>query len=365
MSQRRANARHVALLATLIFVMPFIQPVSHATIQTAFTTITSYRVSGAPNYNTPGNESFWSQIGWTNISLVASVAPGGGKTPSVLVRSPNDGFNIYVLFRWKDAQGPSFRGDNEVFNDSSGGHILNPANTSTVNQLFYSSNYYYPDRAAMLWFIGNQAQRDQTAPQMQLGWNGAITNGTANIWHWQSNPTDNNPSDKIFPGGYNDPKGNPIYPPNNSSFAEDDYTNKTGFYPVAGNVSGTLNLDPYANPFMILAGTYFSAANKTWTVEMVRPLVVQQDARYRVQLTVGSTYFVGFAIWNGRMGESQHIKSVSQWYKLSVSNQAAPAAPAPTGGVSLTLATATGIGLLVTGLVVGLMIKPERKKPRQ
>jgi len=365
MNLRKASIDRMALLATLIFAMSLFQPASCAAVQATFTTITSYHVSGSPNYNAPGNESLWSQISWTNVSLVASVAPGGGKTPSVLVRSANDGFNIYVLFRWRDNQGPSYRGDNEVFNDSSGGHPLNPANTSSVKQLFYSPTYYYPDRAAILWFIGNQAQRDPAAPQMQLGSNGAITNGTANIWHWQSNPTDNNPSDKLFPGGYNDPKGNPIYPPNNSSFAEDDYTDKTGFYPIAGNVSGTLNLDPYANPFIILAGTYYSLANKTWTVEMVRPLTVLQDAKYRVQLAVGSTYFVGFAIWNGRMGESQHIKSVSQWYKLSVSNQASPSAPTPTGGVSLTFAAATGIGLLVTGLVVGLVIKPEGKKPKQ
>ena len=95
---------------------------------------------------------------------------------------------------------------------------------------------------------------------------------------------------------------------------------------------------------------------------MVRPLLVPQDAQYRVQLSVGSTYFVGFAIWNGKMGESSHIKSVSQWYKFTLTNQA-PAAPATTvGGVSLTLAAATGTGLLAVGLIVGLLIRPQRKK---
>jgi cytochrome b558/566 subunit A len=98
---------------------------------------------------------------------------------------------------------------------------------------------------------------------------------------------------------------------------------------------------------------------------MVRPLIVPQDAKYRVQLEVGSTYFVGFAIWNGKMGESSHIKSVSQWYKLAVTNQA-PSAPAvATGGVSLTLAAADGAGLLVVGLIAGLMVRPERKKLKQ
>ena len=363
MKPLRLSNGPLALLILLVFAIFAVQPSRAVNVQTTFTTITSFRVAGAPNYGAPGNESFWSQIGWTNVSLVASVAPGGGKTTSVLIKSANDGFNAYVLFRWNDAQGPSYGNYTEEFRDSQGSlHFLDPANTTGVNQLVYNSTYYYQDRAAMLWYIGNQTQRDQVAPQMQLGTNGALSAGTANIWHWQSNPTDNDPSDFNYPGGYTDPKGNMIFPPNKSSFAEDDYTNTTGFFPIAGNASGTPNLDPYSSPFVVLAGNYFSTANKTWTVEMVRPLLVPQDAQYRVQLSVGSTYFVGFAIWNGKMGESSHIKSVSQWYKFTLTNQA-PAAPATTvGGVSLTLAAATGTGLLAVGLIVGLLIRPQRKK---
>jgi hypothetical protein len=363
MNLRKANAGHIALLTILISTVFMLQPASAASVQTTFTTITSYHVTGTPNYNAPGNESFWSQIGWTNVSLVASVAPGGGKTPSVLVKSANDGFNVYVLFRWKDAQGPSYGSSQEEF--VSGGQFvtLNYTNTAIANQLFYNSTYYYPDRAAILWFIGNLTQRDQTAPQMQLGTNGAISAGTANIWHWQSNPTDNNQNDTGYAGGYIDPKGNFIFPPNNSSFAEDDYTNTNSFSVIAGNVSGAPpTLDPYSSPFTVLAGNSFSTANKTWTVEMVRSLIVPQDAKYRVQLSTGSTYFVGFATWNGKMGESSHIKSVSQWYKFTLTNQAPPAPAAAAAGVSLTLAAAAGVGLLVVGLIAGLIVKPERKK---
>jgi ethylbenzene dehydrogenase len=364
-----ANAERLALLTLLISAVFMFQPVSGASVQTTFTTINSYRVSGAPNYDAPGNESFWSQISWTNISLVASIAPGGGKTPSVLVKSANDGFNIYVLFRWKDSQGPSFGSSGEGFINSTTMkfQFLDPAHTSSVNQLVYNSTYYYPDRAAILWYIGNQTQRDQTAPQMKLGTNGALSAGKANIWHWQSNPTDNNKNDSGYAGQYTDPKGNLIFPPNNSSFAEDDYTDTSFFSAIAGNATAAgapPTLDPYSSPFTVLAGNSFSPANKTWTVEMVRQLVVPQDAKYRVQLAVGSTYFVGFAVWNGKMGESSHIKSVSQWYMLTVTNLAAPAPPATAAGVSLTLAAATGIGLLVVGLIAGLTIRPERKKPK-
>jgi hypothetical protein len=353
---------HLALLIILIFTGFLFQPARAANIQTTFTSITSYHVVGAPDYNSPGNESFWSQIGWTNVPLVASVSPGGGNTSSVQVKSANDGYNIYLLFRWNDAQGPSYGNSTEEFRDSNGLHVLNPANTTGVFQLVHNATYYYPDRVAMLWYGGNLTQRDQAAPQMQLGSNGAISAGIANIWHWQSNPTDSNPGDFNYPGGYTDPKGNPVFPPNKSSFAEDDYTNTTGFFPIAGTAYGTPNLDPFANPFIILAGNYFSTANKTWTVEMVRPLLVPEDTQYRVQLAVGSTYFVGFAVWNGKMGESQHVKSVSQWYKFTLTNEGPPVVPATVGGVSLTLAAATGTGLLAVGLIVGLLIRPQKKR---
>jgi hypothetical protein len=362
MISRKFNATLLSLLSVLLFTGLFLHPGS-AAMQTTFTTITSYRVSGTPDYNAPGNESFWSQIGWTNVSLVASVAPGGGKTSSVLIKSANDGFNIYALFRWKDSQGPSYGNSSEVFMSGGKEIPLNYSNTQIANQLAYNATYYYPDRAAMLWYIGNLTQRDQVAPQMQLGTNGAISAGTANIWHWQSNPTDSSSNDFNYPGGYTDLKGNPIFPPNKSSFAEDDYTNTTMFSPIPGNVSGALNLDPYANPFIILAGNYFSPTNKTWTVEMVRPMQVSEDSQYRVELSAGSNYFVGFAIWNGKMGESAHIKSVSQWYKFTLTNQSPPTPLAAVGGVSLALAVASGAGLLVVGVIAGLMMRSEKKKP--
>src|SRR5271165_5895887 len=57
--------------------------------QSNFPNIVSYRVSGAPNYSSPGSESFWNSINWTDVPLAASVQPGGGHTPDVLVKSAN------------------------------------------------------------------------------------------------------------------------------------------------------------------------------------------------------------------------------------------------------------------------------------
>jgi cytochrome b558/566 subunit A len=235
--------------------------------------------------------------------------------------------------------------------------------------LFYNSTYYYPDRAAVLWFLPNASNRQQS-PVMQLGSSGAITGGAAEIWHWQSVPTDNSPNDTGFPGGYTDPSGNLIFPSDNLSFAEDDYTNMTGFFVIGGSFGKDApNLQPYADPYLVHVGNYFSTADKTWTVEMVRTFNPSDAATYRVQLANGASYFVAFAIWNGSMGESSHIKSVSQWYNLTISNQTPPTTTPTTqpseGGVSPTLAAVVAVGLLIVGVVIGILTRPKPKRTRR
>ena len=311
-----------------------------AEAQTIFGSVTSYRVTGSVNFTSPGSESFWTSIPWTQVPLGASVTPGGGHTPQVEVKSANDGFNIFMLFRWNDSQ-PSYTSSNELYRAANGSLVpLTPAATQNVTQLFYNSTYYYPDRVAMLWFVGSNSSRQQS-PVMQLGSDGAITGGAANIWHWQSNPTDDNSEDAGFPGGYTDPAGGPIYPPDNLSFAEDDYTNMTGFYVIGGSFGqNASNLAPYSSPYEILAGNAYSPANKTWTVEMERSFTTDAT-QYRMQLSPGSTYYVAFAVWQGASGESADLKSVSQWYALSIG----------TSGIATTTATSTASMLTSTSTV--------------
>ncbi len=338
--------------------------------QSSFTNITSFLVSGSPNYTSPGSESFWGAINWTSVPLSASVSPGGGHTPNLLVKSANNGFDIYMLFRWNDTAGPSYLGSPEAFTLPNGTLVdLTPELTQNATQLFYNSTYYYPDRVAMLWFIAPPSSRQQ-APVMMLGSDGAITGGAAEIWHWQSNPTDNNPNDTGFPGGYTDPQGNPIYPANNLSFAEDDYTNTTGFFVVAGNFgNASQNLAPYADPFIVHAGSQYSNTNKTWTVEMVRPMQTSDASSYRVQLKTGAPYYVALAVWQGKLGESSNLKSVSQWLTLTISNTGSHAAVTSTtatavaGQVSVPVAGAVAAGVLIAGLVIGTVIRtPSRAK---
>jgi hypothetical protein len=348
----------IALTIALLLILSSSLAISSLRIsnsQSSFVNITSYLVNGAPNYTMPGSEPFWSQINWTEVPLGASVSPGGGHTPDLLVKSANNGFDIYMLFRWNDSSGPSFLADTELYTASNGTLLpFGPANTSTIKQLYYNSTYYYPDRVAMLWFIGNQSNRQQS-PVMQLGTNGAITGGAAEIWHWQTNPTDSNSSDTGFPGGYTDPANNPIYPPDNLSFAEDDYTNTTGFFVIAGTITGTPNLDPYADPFIVHVGNLYSYADKTWTVEMVRALTTTQAQEYHAQLVSGSSYFAAFAVWQGKLGESSDFKSVSQWYNVTVSDTPIPlktAAVSTTTEISTatTVSTTTAVSTATTGL---------------
>lgn len=199
---------------------------------------------------------------------------------------------------------------------------------------------------------------------MQLGSNGAITGGAADIWHWQSVPTDNSSNDTSFPGGYTDPLGNPLSPPDNLSFAEDDYTNATSFYVIAGSLGvGSPNLEPFADPYTVHVGNYFSDTDKTWTIEMVRPFTTSDATQYRVQLAAGSSHYVAFAVWNGKLGESAQVKSVSQWYNLTISQLPATPPSQVTGtNVTPTLAAVVGIGLFITGVVVGIATRP---KPKQ
>jgi len=331
--------------------------------QTSYPNVLSYRVDGAVNYSNPGGEAFWQGIAWTDVPLVASIAPGGGHTPDVRIKSANDGFNVFVLLQWNDSAGPSFASNDELWQAPNGTlMLLDPSQTTNVTHLFYNATYYYQDRAALLWFLPQSLGRQQT-PAMVLGSDGALTGGAAEIWHWQSNPTDNSPLDADFPGGYTDSLGNPIYPPDNLSFAEDDYTNTTGFFTVPGYFgAGAPNLVPEADPFLVHVGSSYSTATQQWTLEMVRTFTASQTGAYCVQLSAGSTYFTAYAIWNGRLGESSAYKSVSQWYTLTVSNQTVAQAPPPTGGVPLNLAAAVGVGLLLVGVMIGAVVRSFRKE---
>jgi cytochrome b558/566 subunit A len=99
---------------------------------------------------------------------------------------------------------------------------------------------------------------------------------------------------------------------------------------------------------------------------MVRSFTTSDATRYRLQISANSTYYVAFAVWQGKLGESSDFKSVSQWYTITVSNKAplGSVTTAPSGQVNAPLAAAVAVGTLITGLVIGIIVRSRPQRSR-
>ena len=110
-TKRSIRPKHLLILIlilSLAFLFPSLVVQRPVQAQTTFQNITSFRVTGAANFSAPGAESFWSAIPWTDVSLAASVSPGGGHTNQMLVKSANDGFEVYMLLKLTATQSQSY-----------------------------------------------------------------------------------------------------------------------------------------------------------------------------------------------------------------------------------------------------------------
>jgi hypothetical protein len=333
-------------------------------------TIISYSVTGSPNWNAPGTESFWNNIPWTAVSLIQS-ENGGGHTSEISVKSAHTSNEIYVLVTWNDSH-PSYVGSSAFgFNSvavlegkgTHGTYYINGPNRTqeamavengTLIGLYHNSTFYYPDRAAMMWSLG------ATSDCMNVGVNGgSLSTGAANIWEWEFGSTDNSSKDPAWNMWKNTTATGTSAVPTHS-FALNLYANQSNLYQVGigGNttanwynpVPGTVNVDPFN---IWTAATY---SNGNWTVEFVRNFTTpSQISNYEVQITPGKTYNVAFAVWQGYQGESAFVKSISpSFFSLTVSS----AAPPSTSSTS-TSASSSGISsttLLLAGVIVVVII---------
>ena len=63
--------------------------------------------------------------------------------------------------------------------------------------------------------------------------------------------------------------------------------------------------------------------------------------------------------------EDAHIKSVSQWYTITISDSPPPymstTVTSQTPSITPTLAAAVGLGLLITGIIIGIAVKSKNK----
>jgi cytochrome b558/566 subunit A len=244
--------------------------------------------------------------------------------------------------------------------------------------LFYgyyaNSTWYYPDRVAMMWYMGSGTP---TMDGMHIGGKyigqvfdgekmpaagGALKQpgGAANIWMWVSGATWNNktedPAFAVNLWNNESDTGLPYTDPNNNGFAVSLYTNNTNMYEVdcsgiwyAPVQSSGLN----GSLFFIKTGAKYQ--NGYWTVEYVRPLSVPSNyAKYMPNISLGNTYYVAFAVWQGPLGETLFDKSItSSFLQLQLSTESSPPPP-PIVTINPVVLDTTLAGVVIA--VVGLAI---------
>ncbi|QXJ31143.1 cytochrome b558/566 subunit A [Saccharolobus shibatae] len=196
---------------------------------------------------------------------------------------------------------------------------------------YVNSTCYYPDRAAIMWYMGSGVP---TKDDMNLGgetpgeeFDGIVLpkvggslaqpGGAANIWMWVSGATWNNatydPAFKVNLWQNKSLTGLPYVDLRNHGFAVPLYTNNTAMYEVdtagiwyppvsSSGLNGSL--------FFIWSGATYQ--DGYWTVEFARPLAVPSAyANWMPNITVGNTYYVAFAVWQGKLGETLFDKSIT------------------------------------------------------
>ncbi|MCQ4366601.1 MAG: cytochrome b558/566 subunit A [Sulfolobales archaeon] len=231
---------------------------------------------------------------------------------------------------------------------------------------YTNSSCYYPDRVAMMWYLGNNVP---TRDGMNLGgeqpgevFDGftfknaggslAQPGGAANIWMWVSGATWNNSTyDPAFKANiwenltFLNGIGIPYTDQGDHGFAVPLYTNNTNLYEVD---TGGIWYTPVTNNSAELNGSLFfiwtgaKYQSGYWCVEFARPMAVPQGyLPWMVNITTGKTYYVAFAVWQGRLGETLFDKSITPTFvQLQVVNSPPPTSTT-TSSTSTTPPTST------------------------
>lgn len=147
------------------------------------------------------------------------------------------------------------------------------------------------------------------------------------------------------------------YVDNGQGFAVPLYTNNTNMYEVdcsgiwyapvkSSGLEGSL--------FFIKTGATYSGGY--WTVEYVRPLAVPSNySQYMPNITTGKTYYVAFAAWQGKEGETLFDKSItSSFLQLSLSGLSSPPAP-PIVSINPLVMDVTIAGVVVSLIALGII----------
>ncbi len=364
----------VALLSIVIISAGIFQVINIVNAQTNGSGLTAYYVNATPNLASPGSESFWSSIPAMQVGLIATVT-GGGHTKSVSVKMANNGTAIFVLEEWNDTH-PSYMesaaigGNPQILLLKNGTKIVGPNRAQEAKAYqsgdaagFYSnSTYYYPDRAAIMWFNGNGTSASDVMTiggPKGPGAGGSLSSGSANIWEWIAGATDNSTNDKGFNFWMNESASGVPYKPT-SSFALPLYTNYTNMYQIGNDsmwyssLPGTSNV----NPFNIHVGAQWS--NGKWVVEYVRDFAPESgESAYVPTFTTGDTYYFALAVWQGYEGETLLAKSISpSFIPVTISSQSysTPSSSTPSTSSNGFSGTATMYLILAVILILAISV---------
>ncbi|MDG7010692.1 MAG: hypothetical protein JRN57_01100 [Nitrososphaerota archaeon] len=363
----------------ILFISMFTVSYAINAYSSQLSTIYVPQVSGTPNLASPGSEPFWSGVSTESVPLIpSSNYPPSGETTLAKVQMAWANVSGTALLIVK-LQFPNF-GSSPSYG-SSGIPMLNdtgnPAGrlfpmydpaclypTSSCYgglypqdvgfyQLAQGSQYTYPEQAIVMLGIHPGANTSgwyqvSYKPKMVPGTTGALgtgSGGSAELWMWQSNPTDNSSADTGYPG-MTFPNGTAVNTADfglspGASYAVDGYANSTSFYQIGGipgstqfpyintqglygsNASSATGVSQFMNPFMVQSRGVYNAQTNSWTVEFVRALSTSVlskhgENNYQLQMNPSSSsdYYIAFAITQGQGSETYllYYSSVSFWW---------------------------------------------------
>jgi complex iron-sulfur molybdoenzyme family reductase subunit gamma len=269
----------------------------------------AWRVTQDPGLDgsTPG----WQAIPAVIVPLTAQQTTppmGGGTVQSVAVRAVHWNDSLYLMLEWPDTTKDVLSDRPEVFADAA---------------------------AVQFPGLGGTA-----VPAICMG----QADQAVNIWHWRSD-TEAGVSE-LAPGGYVD-----LYP------STDDL-----YYPAraAGNPMAVTMPGPVQSLVAGGFGTLTAAAEQTveghgvywsgrWSVVFTRPIA--SAGGLEPSFTSGTPIDTAFAVWDGSQGQRDGIKSVSNFFLLQLTDEAAPWQRAAGSSALLVVAVAVGIGLAVLAMV--------------
>ena len=411
--------------------------------------IVAYKVVGSANLAAPGTESFWKNIPAYNVSLVPNLSqqmipisynvPTSGLVPYVLVKAAWNGTDIIILMEWPDPYGPSYVGPASIAGPGHWTMVYNPNGplnmtflqlmTSTFHRKYFvinasyavikgsprpmeyvlayvaphygvyfygyyvnmSMGHYYPDRAAIMWYMGSQQSPSDCMNigaghpnfkvsgelgqlmQSYIGSNvipytgGSLSSGAANIWEWISGATD--PQGDNFNYFTNvtwdvengiDQSAAEQFAANPHGFFINLFANQTGLYDVGdGGIWYPNATGPEPGYFDGYTGAVYE--NGYWIVEFVRPL--QSPMPDTVNLVPGNTYDVAFAVWIGKAGETTWDKSISpSFIPLTISTSSPPKPSVSV--IPNAVVTVAAIGIVIAIVAIGLVYYSIRRRAR-